>query len=164
VNGTTRMWATRIGTALGLWAVVVLVAQVFGNQPDVPLLALLTAAVAATLWLYLDVSTRSETPSWELPDDAPVRPPGEDPRLALLTRVVAGHLDARDVGDALHRHLLQLADRRLVARHGITREADPDRAAALLGPELTALAGQRPPHPRLDPRRIDVLLSRIEAL
>jgi hypothetical protein len=164
VTGARRLWTVRVGAAAALWAGVVLGAQVFGNRPDVPLLALVTAAGAAVLWLFLDASTVSETPSWELPDDAPVRQPGEDPRLALLTRVVAGHLDARDVGDSLHRHLLHLADRRLVARHGITWEADPDRAASILGPELSALARQRAPYPRLDPPQIDVLLSRIEAL
>ncbi len=159
-----RRWTTRIGTAFAMWVVLVLAARVLGNQPDALLLALTVAAFGTTLWLYLDVSVQSEAPLWDRPDHEPVRSPGEDPRLALLTRVVASHLDARDVGDGLQRHLLDLADQRLMARHGVSWRVDPDQAGPLLGPELVALARQRPPFPRLDVQQIDVLRSRIEAL
>ncbi|QWZ08578.1 hypothetical protein KRR39_01510 [Nocardioides panacis] len=157
-------WTARIGLAFALWAVLVVIAFLEGNRPDGLLLGLTVAAFATTLWLFLDAGLHSEAPRWDLADDDPVRPPGEDPRLALLTRVVAQHLDAREVGDVLHRHLCELADQRLMAAHGVSWRVDPDRAAALLGPELVALARQRAPHPRMDPRQIDVLLSRIEAL
>jgi hypothetical protein len=144
--------------------VLVVVAFLQGNRPDGLLLGLTVAAFATTLWLFLDAGLHSEAPRWDLADDDPVRPPGEDPRLALLTRVVAQHLDAREVGDVLHRHLCELADQRLMAAHGVSWRVDPDRAAPLLGPELVALARQRAPHPRMNPQQIDVLLSRIEAL
>jgi hypothetical protein len=163
-----RRWAARICTAFAVWAVLVLVARVLGNHPDGLLLGLTVAAFATTLWLYLDVSTRSEAPLWDREDDERIRPPGEDPRLALLVRVVSRHLDAREADDTLQRHLLELADQRLVARHGVSWRVDPDRAAPLLGPDLVGLARQAgpggPPAPRLSPGRIDVLLSRIEAL
>jgi hypothetical protein len=158
------MWTARIATAAALWFVVVGVAAVQGNHPDALLLALTVAAFATTLWLYLDASVRDGGPGWDLVDDDPVRPPGEDSRLALLARVVGQHLDGREVGDALHRHLEEIADQRLMARHGVSWRVDPERAASLLGPELLALAQQQPPYPRLDVRQIDVLLSRIEAL
>jgi hypothetical protein len=164
MSPAVRLWTSRIATAAAVWAVVVLVARVKGNQPDVPLLALTVAASATTLWLYLDVSTRSEVPLWDRTDSDPVRPPGEDPRLALLTRVVGQHLDAREVGDGLQRHLLDLADHRLMTTHGVSWRVDPDRAAPLLGPELVALARQSAPYPRMTLRQIDVLLTRIEAL
>jgi hypothetical protein len=164
MSPAVRLWTSRIATAAAVWAVVVLVARVKGNQPDVPLLALTVAASATTLWLYLDVSTRSEVPLWDRTDSDPVRPPGEDPRLALLTRVVGQHLDAREVGDGLQRHLLDLADHRLMTTHGVSWRVDPDRAAPLLGPELVALARQSAPYPRMTLQQIDVLLTRIEAL
>jgi hypothetical protein len=159
-----RRWTARIGLAFALWAVVVVGAFVQGNRPDGLLLGLTVAAFATTLWLFLDAGGYSEAPRWDLADDDPVRPPGEDPRLALLTRVVAQHLDSRDVGDVLHRHLCELADQRLMAAHGVSWRVDPDRAAPLLGPELVALARQHAPHPRMNLHQIDVLLSRIEAL
>ena len=159
-----RRWTARIAVAFAVWAVVVLLARVWGNHPDPALLALTVAAFATTLWLFLDASTQSEVPMWAGHDDDPVRPLGEDPRLSRLARVVGQHLDAREVGDTLQRHLVDLADQRLMARHGLSWRVDPERAAPLLGPELVALARQSPPYPRLSVQQIDVLLSRIEAL
>jgi hypothetical protein len=95
-----------------------------------------------------------------------VRPPGDDPRLAFLHRLVLRHLDAREVGDNLQEHLLNLADHRLVATHGISLRADPDRAEPFVGAELAALAagaGRGAPR-RMSVAQIDVLLQRIEAL
>ena len=164
MSPAARLWTSRIATAAAVWALVVLVARARGNQPDVPLLALTVAAFATTLWLYLDASNRSEVPLWDRTDSDPVRPPGEDPRLALLTRVVGQHLDAREVGDVLQRHLLELADHRLMTSQGVSWRVDPERAAPFLGPELVALARQSDPYPRMTLQQIDVLLTRIEAL
>lgn len=164
MSGARRRWTARIAVAFAIWAGVVLVARFKGNQPDALLLALTVAAFGTTLWLYLDAGAHSEPPNWDRPDDDPVRPPGEDRRLALLTRVVGQHLDSREVGDGLQRHLVELADERLMAAHGVSWRVDPDRAAPLLGPELAALARQHPPYPRMSLHQIDVLLSRIEAL
>jgi hypothetical protein len=159
-----RRWTARIATAFALWAVVVAIAALQGNHPDALLLGLTVAAFGATLWLYLDLSAMTSPPAWDRADDDPVRPPGEDNRLALLNRVVGQHLDAREVGDTLHRHLVELAEQRLMARHGLSWRVDPERAAPLLGAELVAVVRQQPPYPRMDVRQIDVLLRRIEAL
>ncbi|NUR09390.1 MAG: hypothetical protein HOQ22_17660 [Nocardioidaceae bacterium] len=160
----TRRWTGRVLVTVVLWLVVVTVATYFGNQPRLLLLALGFAAFASVLWLYLDASAEHEVPLWESAADDPVREPGEDTRLALLRRVVDQHQDAREVGDGLHTHLVQLADHRLVTRHGVAWRSDPVRAEPLLGPELTALARQQPPYPRLRPDQIDALLRRIESL
>jgi hypothetical protein len=159
-----RRWTARVLVAVVVWAAVVIAARVFGNQPRVGLLALTVAAVATVLWIYLDASTQGVAAVWDRSADEPIRPPGEDPRLAMLTRVVAQHLDARQSSGVLRRHLLDLADHRLMRNHGLSRRADEHRAAAVLGPELTALAEQREPYPRMTPAQIDVLLQRIEAL
>lgn len=159
-----RMWTARIATAAAFWVVVVGLTAVQGNHPDALLIGLTVAAFATTLWLYLDASTHDGGPAWDRVDEDPVRPPGEDGRLAFLSRVVGQHLDGREVGDSLHRHLEELAEQRLMARHGVSWRVDPERAAPLLGHELVTLARQQPPYPRLDVRQIDVLLSRIEAL
>jgi hypothetical protein len=159
-----RRWLARVLAALALWAVVVLAARVFGNQPRVGLLALTVAALATVLWLYLDASIQGDVVVWDRSAHEPIRPPGEDPRLALLVRVVAQHLDARQPTGVLRRHLLDLADHRLMSKHGLSRLADEQRAAGVLGPELTALAEQGEPYPRMTLDQIDLLLQRIEAL
>ena len=166
VREDRRRWVARVATAFALWAVVVGIAVWKGNHPDALLLGLTFAVAATTLWLYLDagVVAVAEARLWDRGDHDPVRPPGEDARLALLTRVVGQHLDGRQVGDGLHRHLLDLADQRLMSSHGVSWRVDPDQAGPLLGPELVALARQQPPYPRMNLQQIDVLLTRIEAL
>jgi hypothetical protein len=105
-----------------------------------------------------------DSPTWELPGDEPLSPPGQDLRLTALTRVVAGHFEARLPGDTLQRQLMGLVDQRLMARYGVSWRVDPERARELLPPELVDLAEQVAPYPRMSIRRIDVLLTRIEAL
>jgi hypothetical protein len=159
-----RRWVSRIAVTAVLWLVVVTVATYFGNRPQPLLLALGMAAFATVLWLYMDASAEHEVPVWERAADDPVREPGEDPRLALLHRVVSQHLAAREVGGTLRDHLMELADHRLVNHHGVAWRTDPERAAAYLGPELTALARQQAPYPRMSTEQVDLLLTRIEEL
>lgn len=157
-------WAKRIALAFGLWLTTAAAAWVLGNQPDPLLLALMIGVGAVLVWLYLDVSADVEVSQWPGMTEEPVRPPGQDPRLERLQRILTQHQSAHDVGDALQRVLTDLAEHRLVAHHGVSLLADPDRAAEILGPELTSVATQRPPYPRLSAAQVDVLLTRIEAL
>lgn len=159
-----RRWTVRIALSFGVWLAVALGAWLLGNQPDPGLLALMIGVGAALCWLFLDVSADAEVSRWPPMTEEPVRPPGEDARLERLHRIVMQHQSAHDVSDALHRTLTELADHRLVAHHGVSLLADPDRAVEILGPELASVATQRPPYPRLSTERVDVLLQRIEAL
>jgi hypothetical protein len=161
--GTNRKWVSRLAAAFVLWVLVCVVAQLLGNQPRPGLIALVIGAAAGTLWLYLDTSAQSEPPRWGLSNDEPIRPRGSDPRLSMFERVVSQHLDSRDVTDQLHRYLSEITDRRLVAEHGISRTADPGRAAAVLGPELAGFLAH-PGRRRLSLQEIDRLLVRIEKL
>jgi hypothetical protein len=68
-----------------------------------------------------------------------------------------------DVTDQLHRYLSDITERRLVATHGISRVADPGKAAELLGPELAGFL-DHPRARRMSLQEIDRLLTRIEAL
>jgi hypothetical protein len=160
----TRKWLSRLGLALLVWIVVCVLAYLLGNHPRPGLLALFVGACGATLWLLLDVSAVMEPAQWRFAGRVQTRAAGEDPRLGSLHRVIDQHLDAHEVSDLLRRHLLDIADRRLVSHHGISRRADPERADLLMGPELAALAAQTAPYPRMTPRAIDVLIERIEAL
>ena len=158
-----RTWVTRLVGAFAVWLVICVVAFLLGNQPSPGLIALVMAAGAGTFWLYLDTSAQSEPPRWQLTSDEPVRPRGEDPRLALLHRVVSQHLVSRDPTDQLHRYVGEVIDRHLVAEHGFSRSTDPERAARVLGPELSGLLEQTRSR-RLSLSQIDQLLSRIEML
>ena len=161
-----RRVVLRAGAALVVWVAVLLCADWFGTRPEAGLLALCVVALGVTGWLFLDVFDALGDPAPGPPAAVePLHPRGADGRHAALTRLVAGHLDARTTaGDALQRQLMTLVDQRLVARHGLSWRADPGRAAPLLPPELLALAQQSAPYPRMSARQIDVLLSRIEAL
>jgi hypothetical protein len=158
------LWSARVGGALLVWFLLVFVAHLVGGRPDAGLVGLAVAAGTAALWLCVDAVSEGETPRWELLDDEPVRPPGQDARLAALTRAVAAHFEARRPGNGLQRQLMGLADQRLVARYGVSWRADPRRARPFLGPELLALAEQSDPFPRMTREQVDVLLERIEAL
>ena len=159
-----RNWTARAAITFGVWLLIALGAWVFGNQPRPGLLFLIVAVASALMLLHLDVSADAEVSRWPAMAEEPVRQRGEDPRLERLQRVLDQHRTAHEVGDTLHRHLAELAEQRLVAHHGVSLRADPERAAELLGPELTEVVLQRPPYPRLTTDRIDVLLTRIEAL
>jgi hypothetical protein len=159
-----RTWVARIGAAFALWLVVCVIAYLLGNHPRPGLIALLVAACAGTLWLFLDATVQMEAPQWAFPASQWIHSPGEDARLSLLARLIGQHLDAKEVGEHLQRHLMEIADQRLVAHHGVSRRADPERAATLIGPELADFATWSHPYPRLTLNQIDVLISRIEDL
>lgn len=86
-----------------------------------------------------------------------------DRRLRSLERIVTGHLEAREPNALLAVQLRALAERRLALRHGVRLDAEPERAAALLGPGVLALLEARPPR-RLSLAQIDDVLRRIEEL
>ena len=157
-------WWGRIVTAAAIWGILVAGAYALGDSPRPGLLAVVVGAATVVVWLILDVSGDMESVRWLPQEPGAVRPPGEDQRLALLRRVVAQHLDGREVGDALYRHLVELTDQRLVMRRGVSIRADPARAADLVGPELAAVVAARPPYPRLTLDQIDRIVSRIEDL
>lgn len=158
-----RAWL-RVAGAFLVWAGLVGLARTLGSSPDIVLVGLTVAAASAALWLCVDALEETASPRWELLVDEPIRPPGQDSRLAALTRMVTAHFEGRRADDTLHQQLVGLVDQRLMARHGLSWRADPARARELLDPELAALAEQQPPHPRMSRHQVDVLLTRIEAL
>lgn len=159
-----RAWPRRIAISVAMWFVACGAALFLGMRPQPVLMATLVAAAATVLLLCVDASAAAASNRWTVVDSDPTRPPGEDPRLAHLTRMVGSHLVSHRPGDQLHRQLVHLIDQRLVARHGVSVHADPGQVAGLVGPELAALVAQEPPYPRLELDQIDVLIARIEEL
>ena len=143
----SRVWRSRALTLLGLWLGVCAVVSIFGARPSYGLVALVVAAGGAVVLLFLDASARNEPAVWRLPGEEPVTQPGEDPRFALLRRVVAGHLDAHHVDGTLHTQLVALADQRLLAHHGVHRLADPERRDRADGTRARRLRRRDPTAP-----------------
>ena len=112
-------------------------------------LLLLVAVVTAVLAL-VNVAVIGDGPDWNVDTIASVSPPGQDTRLGMYTRVISGHLDARQLDPSLRDRFADLADRRLHQQHGVGLR-DPG-AAALLGSEVTARPDRpgAPPDPRRD--------------
>jgi hypothetical protein len=128
-------------------------------EPDPLRLGLVVALVVATWGLVLD-SLADAGPSWTVEAAHPARPPGQDARTARNLSLLENHVTARTPDGALRDRLAALADLVLRQRHGVGRE-DP-AAAALLGPDLTAVLGA-PPR-RLSRSEIERCVQRIEDL
>lgn len=169
----SRRWRLRLGGAAAAWAATVAAFALLGMRPAVVPLAAITAAVAVVLWVLLDLGDVAQPVDWRATSDIGAGARGTDARLALLHRQVS---DARslDGGRSLQRALVALVDDALRSRHDIDRVADPDAAAAVLGPELVSFtsvawldaAPDASPLTALaaDPARLAQVLDRIEHL
>ena len=158
----TASWRRRVAVGVAVWFLLCAAGLFLDAHPRPALVALAVAATGAALLLFLDVQTPPV--SWTLHSDEPVRARGQDPGLVLLSHLLSEQLHAREPGARLRRHLLEMVDRRLLAHHGVSRLADPERAAALMGPELAQFVAAAPPYPRMTLSRIALLTDQIEEL
>ena len=160
-RGWRRGLVVTVGLTAGTWAVLALL----GFEPDPVRLPLLVVVVVLLLHLVGDATAWDEPTVrlWEDDTAEPVRPPGEDARLSFLVRVLTQHESAREPDGRLAGCLAELADRRLELRHGVRRDREPERAAALLGPDLSRVL-EEPPGRRMSLAEIDRHVRRIEAL
>ncbi|MET1058348.1 MAG: hypothetical protein ABWX84_02040 [Nocardioides sp.] len=161
---TRRGWRSVVAAAVvvaAVWGVLTLL----DFEPDPVRLPLALALVLAVVHLLGDALGVDEplVRLWSLETEEPIRPAGQDARLSFLVRVITQHQVARHPDARLAESLAELTDRRLLQRHGVRREQDPERAAELLGPDLTALLSEAPGR-RLGLAEIDRHLQRIEAL
>ena len=156
-------WSWRVLALVAGWAGAVAALGLLQMRPAVTVLAALAGVVAATLWMVLDVSDVAVRADWRATADGSGTTGGGDARVGALRRQIA---DARVFEDntSLHRSLVALADEAL-RLHGVDRTTQPARAAALLGPPLTSFVSLAPDREVIgDPRRLDVLVSRLEQL
>lgn len=140
-------------------AVVVVATRLLGLDPEpvrvVLLVFLLTAGGALGL-----VALRRRPAVWAAD---PVHPPltaGRDAALQSHLRLLESHQTTRRPDAAVRDRLAGLADRALIARHGV--RAGSAEGRALLGPELDEVL--HGPVVRLTPRRLDQVLRQIEEL
>ncbi len=157
MSPTSRFWWRWLAiTALVLGAVIGLLRLNGSTWHFWPLLLLVV--FATSVLALANVGAVSADADWTVHSAQAVSPAGQDTRLAMYTRAVAGHLDAKVPDSALRDRLAGLAERRLRQRRGVGLR-DP-AAADLLGTDAVAvLLG---PTRRLTRDEIDRCVRRIE--
>lgn len=154
-----RLWLYRIGAAL-LVAVLVngFLSLVLEADHDVLMIALLAVAVAAVGAVALDALETSTHVGWTTPRTTAPRNPGEDVRTTMHRQLVEAHLSSRHAQNDVLWQIAALAKERLRQVHGFRYEDDPQRAAALLGPDLAEWCSHDRRH-RYDPTHRSVRYS-----
>jgi hypothetical protein len=127
VSGFWRRWLISTATLFGLMWVLLAVLDT-GPRPGKLLLLVTFATAVAAL---VTVGLVSDGPDWSVYSVQSTSPAGQDHRLAMYTRVITGHLDARLPDPGLRDRFAALADRRLRQRHGVGLH--DTEAADLLG-------------------------------
>lgn len=155
-----RPWILRVGSALVAAAVALAAFELFGFEPSPFRLLLLVMLCVAFAWLIGDALV-DPGPGWEVPlQSTQVFPPGADRRLGVYVGVLESHRTSGEPDANLRDRLVELTDRRLAQRLGMTRSHPTARE--ILGEELLAVL-EGPPR-RLTISKIDHLVRRIEEL
>lgn len=143
--------------------VVVLAMEALSMEPQVALVAAVVALLVAGIWTFNSLSG----------DTAAVRPPpraiAPEPHLGAdrsVRTIRSSIVFGRWLGaNQLHARLVAVIDDRLAERHGIDRQAQPDLAAAVIGPELQRFIDDAGDTDALPPtRRLERIVTLIERL
>jgi hypothetical protein len=157
-----------VKTYLAALAAVMAVPLLGGRLVHIALAAVIAAVFSVLWWLLSDVGAVAESADWSVSSAISLRGRGADYRASRLQRqlrdIAAGNTAVgSDV--AVANTLVALMEDRVLARHGVDAATEPDRFAAIVGPDLTALAGAvAAGRIKLRPRDVPALISRIEQL
>lgn len=160
-----RRWIVRIALPVAIAGAFAGIVLATGRDLNGGYLVAATLAVAALLWLLLDLAPSVPYTSWEVNAVYTPRQPGSDARLERLSERLSSGVDRDAVAYDVHRALSDVVDDRLRRNHGVDRSRDPDAAARVLGPDLTEYLTSKP-HLRRSGRSQELshLLNRIEEL
>ncbi len=121
-----------------------------GSLPREPIVAAVVAvlvggALAALWWSSIDLPRPADAASWYAVrrDEAAV-PPSLDYRLVRLRRDLRDALERNDRRDEVHPLIRELTRARLMQRHTVDLDAQPDEAAALMSAALTTYLASPP--------------------
>ena len=137
---------------------------------DIPSTLVVTLSVGAVVailsWVMAEESPRLKAAYWFATNrQEAVRPGALDYRLLRLRRDLREATERTDRSDEIFPVIRALAAERLLAHHDIDLETDPDGAAAVMHPTLTAYLSHPPTSTaRRSKRDIDRALDRIEEL
>jgi hypothetical protein len=164
MTGRVSRWVVRGGC----FVVAALLACVFtswiGLRPRPVLVIAAVLGGFALAWMITDVGPRITRVEWTPPRRRIAPRHGLDPRFLRLASLMRDETDSRLVNFRVHQSLSRIVDDRLLTHHGVDRAAQPQQAAALLGPELTQYLEQPPTNRDLNPHHLNQLITRIEAL
>jgi hypothetical protein len=159
MRGGNRFWWRWLAATSVVFGAAWLLLAALDTGPRPWRLLLLVGLLMAVLALA-NLSVISDGPDWSVDTVHPVSPPGQDTRLGMYTRVISGHLDARQSDQGLRDRFADLADRRLRQRHGLGLR-DPG-AEHVLGADVTGILTG--PARRLTRTEIETCVRRIEEL
>ncbi|MFZ4811379.1 MAG: hypothetical protein ACOYL9_08560 [Ilumatobacteraceae bacterium] len=157
------VWRRRVLAAIAAWVVTVCVMLGLEMRPNPVVLALVVAITATVGFVLIDLSDIAAPVDWATAREADSTR-GGDARVRILTR----RLEQGGVmgGDSMvHSTLVELIDDELLTAHGVDRSSEPDRAATILGPDLTRLVSEPASSQQLsDPTFLATILDRVESL
>jgi hypothetical protein len=157
-------WISRVTVATVVWALLVGWALLDNRQPHYLGVAAAVAACFTVGWLCADAYTLALPPQWEMYYSRSV---GRtfDPRFSRLSQELAEARSREAAAVAVHANVARVADRILLDKYGVERGAEPDRAAQVLGAEITGYLAVDPRRERdvFSDRLFDVL-ARLESL
>ena len=120
-------------------------------NPNLPLVAAVVVFCAALVWTYVSLQQSTVVPH-RIPRAVAAGPAdGADRSVrSIRSTIVFG----RWLGsNQLHERLVAVIDDRLEARHGLDRLTEPERANAVLGPDLVRFIASAGDEDRLPPTR-----------
>ena len=158
----------RVRAYLFVWAAVVLIPLFGGHLVHMALAALAAVIFTVAWWWVTDVGAFTEASDWTAESRGSSRGRGADPRVARLHRQVSDVLggDTAVRSDVvLAQALVQIIDDRVLTRHGIDSSTEPERFAAVVGPDLAAFVrAAADERVTIRARQLPGLISRIEQL
>lgn len=151
----------RVLTIAAVWGVLVFLLWVSDSRPTPLAVGGIVAAIAAIIFVALDIVSDPVRVDWSGNDRPPPPPPSSDPRVVDLRRQVqaAWRTDSTSLANAL----IGLVDDRLATNHHIDRATQPEAAAQLLSPSLRHLVAPAR-RQAITPRELQRILTDIEAL
>ena len=148
------------GTAAA-WLALSIPLTIAGTRPAVVVIAGIVAAVAALIFVMVDLSQAATSHHWHRRGRGPRFEPGSD-RWGLKVRQQLNRAE-RFGSTELSDVLVRLVDDRLLAHHGIDRARDEAAADLALTPALRRLVDQSP-YRVTGVRDLDRIVTDIEAL
>jgi hypothetical protein len=154
----------RLVGAVLVGGLAALAASWFGVRPRPLLVVLLVVAVFAVGFLVSDLAADRYELDLAAPRARLVPRWGLDPRFSRLAASLRPPHDPQLIASQLHATLIPIIDERLRARHGIDRVAEPERARAVMGPDLVSYVDSPPRSRRNLMGYLSGIVARIEEL
>lgn len=137
---------------------------VLDADPDLLVVAVIVAAVGIAIWAARPLSADAPRPDAAAEPVAPPTPSTPDLRTAVLRQALGGGGSSVHHAERIRDQLVAIVDDQLIVAHGIDRAEEPERAQRMFGRDLARFVADPSSAHRLNRRRLDRILTQIEAL